>query len=386
MLVLAVLLLLCGLCSCALYVIVPFTSRNVENSLQSNTVLGSFAGLGLILGAVLLWQGIRTIQGRVSVPAARAFPPALGLVLTFVGAILLGIAALALPTYAAYTFPPWHLLAASLPPLALLAYGARRLGSASGLRAVLVSFGWGALAGTTIAFLLEAIVAVTLIVAASVLIASQPNSRALIAQLQAQLEQAQRGRDLSALTEMLSQPAVVAGLLLYLAVIIPVIEESVKALVVAFIDPRRTGPADALLWGMSAGAGFAVIESILNASVMVTAWAPLIISRLGAAIVHVANGALMGQGWYAARVERRWGQLVLAYGASVLYHALWNAGAVLLSLQLPGLTGGSVPSTGLVLAGVILLLMVILALAGLTWIVYAVRTQSRRQAASSVAG
>ncbi len=382
---LAAFLLLCGLCSCMLYVIVPFTSRNAESNIQSNTVSGSLAGLGLILGVVLAWQGIRTIQGRHSMPAARAFPPVPALALAFLGAVLLGVATLALPAIATYVFPPWHLLAASLPPLALLAYGARRLAVASGVRALLVSFGWGALAGTSIAFVLEALVAVALVVAVSFLIAAQPNSRVLLAQLQQQLQQVQRSRDTSVITEMLSQPAVVLGLLVFLAGIVPVIEESVKALVVAFIDPRRTGPADALLWGMSAGAGFAVVESILNASVLVSAWAPLVVSRVGAAIVHVANGGLMGRGWYAARVERRWGRLVLAYGASILFHALWNAAAVLLSIQMPRLVGGFVPSAEVALPA-LLLLMALLALAGLAWIVYAVRTQSRRQMATTIAG
>jgi RsiW-degrading membrane proteinase PrsW (M82 family) len=385
MLVLAASLLLCALCSFVLYVVVPFRSPDVETSTQSNIVLGSLAGFGIVFGALLVWQGIRTLQGRASVPAARAFPPVPALVLAFVGALLLGVGALELPAYAAYLFPPWHLLAASLPPLALLAYGARRLGAASGLRALLASFGWGALAGTTIAFLLEAIAGLILIVVVSIVVSALPNSRELLDQLQAQLQQAQRTRDFSGLTEMLSQPAVTIGLLVFLAVVIPLIEEFVKALVIAFIDPRRTGPAEALLWGMGAGAGFATIESILNASVVVSAWAPLVLSRVGAAIVHVANGALMGRGWYAARVERRWGQLVLSYGASVLFHALWNAMAVVLSTQIPSFAGGSFSSAGVVLTAVILLTMVLLALAGLAWIVYAVRTQSRRQPATELA-
>ncbi len=386
MLVLAAPLLLCGLCSCALYVVVPLTSQDAEANIQSNTAFGSLAGFGVVFGALLVWQGTRSLQGRGSMLVTAAFPPAPALWLGFVGAVLLGIGALALPAYAPYLFPPWHLLAASLPPLALLAYGARRLGATSGLRALMVSYGWGALAGTTIAFLLEAMAGLIFVVAISLVVAAQPNSRELLAQLQAQMQQAQRTGDFSFFAQMLSQPVVAAGLLVFLGVVIPLIEEAVKALVVAFIDPRRTGRAEALLWGMAAGAGFATIESILNASVLVSAWAPLVLSRVGASIVHVANGALMGRGWYAARVERRWGQLVLSYGVSVLFHALWNGMAVLLSIQVPSFAGGSFPAAGTVLAGVALLTMVILALAGLAWIVYAVRTQSRRQMAGSVAG
>lgn len=381
MMVLALFLLLCGLCAVLPYVILPFTAGTSGNAVQTNVIFGSAAGFGVLLGTVLLWQGWNAARGGAPLQAARAFPPVPVLVVAFLGAVLLGVGALAIPIVPsrAIAFPPWHFVAATLPPLALLAYGAHRLGRNSGLRALVVSFSWGALAATTLAFILEMIVALVLIVIAALIVTRLPNSRALIDQVQAQLRLAQRTQDFSAISEWLSNPAVLAALLLYFAVIIPPIEEAVKALVVAFIDPRRTHKAEAVLWGMGAGAGFAVVETVFNASVSLAAWAPLILLRVGAAVVHVANGANMGRGWYAARVERRWPQPLLAYVVSVLYHAAWNAVAISASNTALDPTRGPVDLTGPALPAVLgLLILVVLTALGLVWIVRMVGQASRQ--------
>ena len=124
---------------------------------------------------------------------------------------------------------------------------------------------------------------------------------------------------------------VIAGALFYLALIIPVIEETLKTLVVAFAASRGTRWADALLWGVAAGAGFAIFENALNGGAVLAAWNVTMSLRLGATVMHVATGALMARGWYAARCERRWSQLGLLYVVSVFFHALWNATAIVLS-------------------------------------------------------
>ena len=374
LLVLAALLLLCGLCSALFYVVLPLVARANPSNLQANVICGSAAGFGLLFGIALLWQGLNAVRGRTSISSARVFPHLIVFVLAFIGAILLGLGTLAFQPITAYAFPPWHFFAASLPPLALLAYGAHRLGQSSGLRALLVSFSWGALVATALAFIIEILIAFVFVVIAAVIISSLPNSRALLEQMQAQLRLAQRTQDFSALAQWYSNPAVLAGVLLYFAVIVPPIEEAVKALVVAFVNPKQTRAADAVLWGMAAGAGFAVIENMFNASVGLAIWAPLVLLRVGAAIVHVANGANMGRGWYAARVERRWGKLFSAYLVSVLYHALWNGTAIMLSNNGFNLALNSAAATAsTLLTGVLLLILFILASLGLVWIVYQVR-------------
>ena len=388
MIVLAAFLLLCGMCSALFYVILPFTRQVRASAIETNVAFGALAGLGIVLGAALLWQGISTLAGRGLLQAARAFPHVLVFAILFFIALLLGLGALSIQnfvrgapgaTITALVFPPWHVIAASIPPIAFLAYAAHRLGATSGARALLVSVSWGALGATSLGILIEILIAAGFVVVAAVAVSLTPGSRSLIEQLQSQLALARATGDYSAIAGWMNDPAVMAIVLLYAAVLIPLVEEALKTLVVAFVDPRRTRLADALLWGMGAGAGFALFENLFNGSAALSVWALTIILRIGATIMHVANGATMGRGWYAARVERRWSRLFIAYIVSVFFHAAWNAAALLLSSSVTFLldrrsaaTPTTLPAAGLVAALFVVLL--VLASLGWVWIVYAVRS------------
>jgi RsiW-degrading membrane proteinase PrsW (M82 family) len=388
---LAALLLLCGVCSALSYIILPFTNQTRGGAIETNVGLGALAGMGLVFGAVLLWQGINTLYGRGMIRAARVFPRMLVFVILFLLAVSLGAGTLSLQnwiksaqgtTLVALVFPPWHVIAASVPPLALLAYAARRLGAASGLRALVVSISWGALGSTLVAIIAELLIAAVFLVVAALAISLAPNSQSLVEQLRSQVDLARTTNELTQLSKMMNDPAVLGVILLYAAVLVPFVEEALKTAVVAFIDPRRTRLADALLWGMAAGAGFGLFENLFNASAALSLWTLTVFLRIGATIMHVANGATMGRGWYAARVERRWGRLFIAYIVSVFFHAAWNAVALLLSTSAAYYLDrqsapptATLPAAGLTLA----LFVILLALAslGLVWIVYSVRsTQS----------
>ncbi len=382
MLVLAVMLISCGLCSGLAYLVFPLIARQVSTGLEMNVVMGAAAGFGILFGLVLVWQGVQTLRGRVSVPAARVFPPLWAFAFAYFCAIIAGLGALALAPLTSYALPPLHFIAASVPPLALLAYAAHRLGNHSGFRALVATLSWGALAATSLAFLLEAVSGLALILLAVLLVAAQPNGREILDQMQGLLAAAQRTGDWAPLSKWMSQPAVMAGFVFYFALLVPPMEELVKTLVVAFIDPRRTRAADALLWGMGAGAGFAIAENLFNAAVTLADWGPVMLLRAGASVIHVTNGALMGRGWYAARVERRWGSLFSALIASVVLHALWNAAALFLSAAAPeGIASSSLSLTPTVQTGALLLFLVLLAAAGLGWIGHSVRAALKANAA-----
>ncbi|MDE3091531.1 MAG: PrsW family intramembrane metalloprotease [Chloroflexota bacterium] len=388
MIVLAALLLACGLCSALCYAVLPFTSQPRGSAVDSNVVFGALTGMGILLGGVFLWQGIGTLRGGWAVQAARVFPHVALFVILFLLAILCGVGALAIPSLVkgaaaeavtAFVFPPWHFIAASVPPIALLAYAAHRLGAASGVRALLVSFGWGALGATVIAVVVELAIAAVFVIVAALAIAARPDSRALIDQFRAEVELARGTDDPAAVSKILTEPAVFAGVLLYAAVLIPLVEEALKTIAVAFVDPRRTRPADALLWGIGAGAGFALFENLFNGGATLELWAMAAFLRIGATIMHVANGATMGRGWYAARVERRWSQLLIAYLISVIYHAVWNATALSLSSSAVSVLSeqgaplaATLPAAALALA--LFAVLVTLATGGVVWIVRSVRS------------
>lgn len=390
MLALAAILLVCGLCSSLSYLVFPLTGSRGD-TVETNVVLGAIAGIGVLLGAAFLWQGIGTLMERGAVRATRIFPPLRVFILLFLVAIVIGLGALAfqtlvrsavVSTVVAYAFPPWHFIAALVPPAAMVAYAAHRLGSTSGVRALLVSFGWGSLGATALALVAELVIAGVLLVGAAIAISRVSNSQALIDQLRSELDLTRGTKDVSSAARLLNDPAVLAGILLYAAVLIPFVEEALKTLVVAFVDPRKTQLGDAVLWGMAAGAGFAVFENLFNTSATLALWAMTAVLRIGATTMHVANGATMGRGWYAARVEGRWNRLLIGYLLSVGLHAAWNASALLLSSSAtyylsnenasPGLT---VPAAAL--SAALFLVIVVLAAIGLVWMAYSVRSAQR---------
>lgn len=375
MLVLAVMLLLCGLVSALLYAVLPL-SQSSASDLTSSAIFGSSAGLGILFGMILVWQGINLVSGHASRTAARAFPPLIFFIIVFAVTIPLGLATQQAKSFANYLFPPWYFFAAVIPALTILAYAAHRLGKTSGVRALVTSFTWGALGATSVAVVVELVTAFVFVFVAILLVALISGDPNFLQELQSNLTKMRGTFDPSTATSLFANPVAIIGALAYFAGIIPIVEETLKTLIVAFIDPKRTHRQDAVLWGIAAGAGFAIIENIFNGSAVLSLWAITVLTRVGATSMHIANGVMMGRGWYAARVERRWSRLFIAFLTSVFFHALWNALAITLSGSALFLTGSSTatnsPATLLVVA--IASVLIILTLMAWVWIVYSVRS------------
>ena len=375
MLVLAVMMLLCGLVSSLLYAILPL-SRSSASDLTTSAMVGSSAGLGILFGMILIWQGINLVTGHGSRTAARAFPPLIFFVVAFVVTIALGLATQQIKSFANYLFPPWYFFAAVIPALTILAYAAHRLGKTSGVRALITSFTWGALGATAIAAVVELLTAFILVLGAILLVALVSGNPNFLQELQSNLTRMRGSLDPETATNLFANPATVIGTLIYLAGVVPLIEETLKTLVIAFIDPKRTQRQDAVLWGIAAGAGFAIVENIFNGSAVLSLWAMVVLTRVGATSMHIANGVTMGRGWYAARVERRWSRLVIAFVTSVFFHGLWNGLAIIMSVSAMNITSSATisisPATLLVVA--LATALIILTLMAWTWIVYSVRS------------
>lgn len=365
------------MCSFLFYVILPLTNSRPATNLESNTVFGATSGLGLLFGALLAWQGVNIFRQRDSMPAARSFPPFLAFPLALLGAIFLGVGALSFSQIAPYAFPPWHFLAGLLIPLLFVSYAARRLGRESRLRTLVISFSWGALGATLLALIAELFIGAAGAVVWLFALSVSPSGQATLEQISLQFSHL--SQDSNQLNRLIESPIAVTAILIYVAVLVPPIEEALKTLVLAFMNPRRMSQADAVLWGIAAGAGFGAFENLFNTATLLNVWVIVIIMRFGATIMHVANGAIMGRGWYAARVERRWSRLFIAYAVSVLFHALWNGSVILLSRSMLGFSSdANTAIQNLFAQGALVfsLLGVIstLALLGLAWIAYATRT------------
>jgi hypothetical protein len=145
---------------------------------------------------------------------------------------------------------------------------------------------------------------------------------------------------------------------------------------VGLLAYRRPSQAHAYLWGVAGGAGFALVEGMLNTATGLDMWLPVVLLRAGATVLHCTTGGLVGLAWHAVLAERRWKRGFGLFGASIGIHGLWNALTVAMTF-LPLYVSGNKPaanaqlwgglgSLGLVGALALLSLLTILGLARLT--------------------
>jgi RsiW-degrading membrane proteinase PrsW (M82 family) len=340
--------------------------------LLTSSLAFAVAAAGMGLGAVLVWHGWRALTGR---PGAAFTLPAWGWWLAAFALVLIA-GRLLISARIDFFVPALHALAAALPPLlylALAAGAARRGGRVVTVRGLMPpepsaevaldagsdtlldqevrlsppisparstwgSLAWGGLGGVGLGLFVEAVALVLLVVAAAaVLSIARPD---LLAQLEALATEMQGGGAMPDMASMewLTSPLVVLGVLLFASLFVPVVEELAKSLAVPIVGltGRRLTRLDGFLLGVAAGAGFAVVEGMLNGAlglVEPSGWAGAMLTRGGASAMHCLASGLFGLGWQAVISERRFMRGVGLAALSVGLHGLWNAGAVAVGLS-----------------------------------------------------
>lgn len=341
-----------------------------QGTVVSTVTLGfSMVAVTVSMGLAIAWQALQSIQGRPSRPfrPRRVWP----LALLFLLAVAGGQIILSLDLLPAVTFPLFHVLAASLPPLFILGLAGRAMPGITRWRELILQLGAGALIATPLALVLESILIAVLALMALFSVALLPGGPELLERLTQVLQTAAPVEDPDALLSLLLSPAIIAGITAVVAGAVPLIEEAVKAIGVPLAIYRRPSRAQAFLWGLGGGAGFALVEGLLNSAAGLQAWALVIIVRSGATLLHCLTGGLMGLAWY--QVSRgRWWRAMGLYAGSIAIHGFWNllsVGVALFSTD----TSTLAPS-GLILALVVLLAGTALALAlVLAGVLYGVR-------------
>ena len=126
----------------------------------------------------------------------------------------------------------------------------------------------------------------------------------------------------------LTSPLVLAIIIGYIAVIVPLIEELFKPLAVWIFAAKIESPAQGFAMGVLSGAAFALLES-LNASADGTVNWPVIVSvRAGTSLLHMTVSGLVGWGIVSAFREKRILRFFASYFAAVTIHGIWNACAI----------------------------------------------------------
>jgi hypothetical protein len=358
----------------AMYVLVALTGRRSVELLAVTTVAGAMVALGLGLGALLFWQGLQMVTGKPS----RPFQPPVSWWpgLLFVTVLLVGQAIISFNLLAPFTFPVFHVLGILLPVLGILILIGRSLsggGVGATWRQVTLQGVWGGVAATTLAITLEAGAALIMVFAGALLLVLMPGGMAQVGEWRDLVQQPGWAGDPANLVQILSSPLVLGAILLFLAVIIPLVEETCKGLGVGLMSIwQKPTPAQGWLWGIASGAGFSLSEGLFNGALSLEIWAVVALLRLGTALMHCTTTALLGLGLAGSFETRRPWLALGTYAIGVSLHGIWNGLTVLLVVtSLAMVVSGQQDVTSNLLSGTVALAvlggfaLIILALLGL---------------------
>ena len=238
-----------------------------------------------------------------------------------------GVVAFTQIRWLAWIILPTLTLLVIIPPLWLL-FGVGTKGIELGPRwRVFGIIGLSMTIGPLVMILLEIIILLGIIIIGLVVIAiQQPALLQELVRLGKVLEQETNPELILGLVgPYLTSPIVIAAIIGYIAILVPLVEELLKPLAVWIFATKIESPAQGFAMGVLSGAAFALIES-LNASADGTSSWPVIVSiRAGTSLLHMTTSGLVGWGIVSAFREKRILRFFAAYFTSVTLHGIWNA-------------------------------------------------------------
>ncbi len=298
--------------------------------------------IGMCLGLPLAWQAVAGLRGKTSKRFVLSAAWGLGLIILYLAALAGGQTVLSLKLAPAMTLPPFHILALALPPLLCLG-GAVALAKEP-------QFTWrrlwgglgGALGAVGLSFVIELTLLVLGLVAVVIILGASPD---WVEQLR-QSQLAPGGlADSPLVRSLIRNPLVIFTLLVSFSFAVPLIEETAKSLVPALAGVwQRPSVTQIFLLGVAGGAGFAVIEGLLNGGLSTEGWASVALLRIGASAMHCLTAGLTGWGWGQVWTRRRWLHLLPAYVVATALHGMWNAVSIGMAVMGVALGPGTLQS------------------------------------------
>ena len=220
-----------------------------------------------------------------------------------------------------------------LPLLALLALGTQKLRFGTRWQSWNV-LGLGMTLVPLVLFVLEIAVVIIIFFVIIAYIITQPELASELQGLSQQIillgPESEAARDL--LSPFLTKPGVIITTLVYIAILVPALEEIFKQLGLWLLAGKLESPAQGFTLGALSGAGYALIETI-GVSSQTGEWASLLFSRIGTGLLHITTSALMGAAIVLAWRERQYLRLIGTYFLAVTLHGLWNTFAMLFTFS-----------------------------------------------------
>jgi len=186
-------------------------------------------------------------------------------------------------------------------------------------------FGAGLTLVPIIAFIIEILILFTLGVIWMVVLQRQPGLMQDLLDLINLLQPGDAGVEViqQYMDRFISIPGVTATIFIYIAVLVPIVEEILKPILIWLFLGRKLTPREGFLAGAAAGAGYALFENLtIGASPDV--WTFITLSRLGTASVHILATGMVGWGIASAGTEKKYLRLIGSFIAAVMIHGTWN--------------------------------------------------------------
>lgn len=328
------------------------------------------AGIFLI-GLLLLpstFYALRRLLGRASLPANIPGRP-FGLTILFLPLLLVG------GSWAVEAGLDWlallaHLLAALLLVGWLLWLALRGLQPGSTQRSW-GAFGSGLIASPILAFILEAIGLIVLILFLALYIQINPALTGIMTTLE-NTTSANPEVLIKALAPLFNDSLVLLTAFLSLSFVVPVIEELLKPFAVYLLLRRDLSEAQGFALGALSGAGYALAENLaLNTqpeSLFLVA-----AGRFGASAMHIFTAALSGYALVRSKKQKRIWPFLGILALNIFIHGLWNGMVLLITAASLTAAGGS----GLVPAGFAIIAAPILLILALACVIF-LRQMNRR--------
>jgi RsiW-degrading membrane proteinase PrsW (M82 family) len=202
-------------------------------------------------------------------------------------------------------------------------------------------FASGLVLGPALIIFIELLTLVGFVMVGALWFSTQPELVQGLTELLPRLSGLQNSPDqiLELLQPYLVQPPILFGGFAFIAVVVPLIEESLKPIGLWLLARRSLSPAAGFAAGALSGAGFALFESMAMATGGET-WIIIVVTRIATAVLHILTAGLTGYALALAWRTGRYAYLGLAFMTSVTIHGMWNGLAMMSAVKsLPGVDG-----------------------------------------------
>jgi hypothetical protein len=313
----------------------------------ANTMIVAFStGIEFVILLVCTWFVLQKTMGKESAAVPVKFPFASWQLIVIPVIVLVAISIGAVVAFYANSYLSWFILPVAtllvvvLPIFLYIGLGSNGIEAGPRWR-VWGTVGLGLTIGPLLMIVIEVLVLLLVLVLFTVFLSFQPEK---LQELQSffQLLDQQTDQEviLNMLAPYLSDPRVIAALLGYIALFVPLVEELLKPLAVWLFAKSIAKPSQGFVLGMLSGGAFALVESLNASSESSEAWPFAVGVRAGTSLLHIVLSGIMGYAIVRAFREKTLGHLAATYLAVVSIHGIWNACAIGLALSASGETLG----------------------------------------------